>query len=60
MPYLLISLANGTRQIVEHPAGKDAEEVANEHGAKIYDFCHSKEEAERRLAKDPTGKADWR
>jgi hypothetical protein len=60
MAYLLLSRDNGTRPIVECPRGEDPEEVAKKHGAKIYDICPSKEEAERRLVKDPTGKADWR
>lgn len=60
MSYLLLSLSDGTRRIVECPSGENPQEVSEKHGTKIYEFCSSREEAERRLAKDPTGKIDWR
>lgn len=59
MSCLLLSLPDGTRRIVECPSGEDPEEVAEKHGTTIYEFCSSREEAERRLAKDPTGKLDF-
>jgi hypothetical protein len=45
--------------MVECPPGSDMEAFAQQHGAKIYEFCASREEAERRLRKDPNGKATW-
>ena len=60
MSCLLLSLADGTRRIVECPPGEDPEEVAQKHGTTIYEFCSFLEDAERRLAKDPNGKAVWR
>lgn len=59
MAHLLLSLPNGRHAIVGCPSDQNPEEVAEGHGARIYDYCDSKEEAERRLAKDPNGRAFW-
>jgi len=59
MSYLLLSPIDGSRPIVDCPAGEDPDEVAKKHGATNYISCQSKEEAERLLAKEINGKADW-
>ncbi len=55
---LLLSCEDGSRKIVECPTGADPEDIAERNGAKIYEFCESSEEAERRLSNDPNGKMD--
>jgi len=57
--FLLLSCENGQREIVEYPLGSDIDALAQQHGARIYDFCASKADAERRLAKNPNGKPFW-
>jgi hypothetical protein len=57
--YLLLSSPDGSRPIVECPPGENPDEVAKNHGATIYEYCQSREEAEQRRAKDPNGKAFW-
>ena len=57
--FLILSCEDGTRKIIECPPGADPETLAQQHGTKIYDLCDSKEEAERRMTKDPNGKPVW-
>ena len=56
---LLLTLPDGTRKIVSLPHGNHPEQVAERHGASLFDLCSSPEEAQRRLSRDPNGKVIW-
>lgn len=54
--YLLLPCEDGTRPIIECPSGSDPEQLAQRHGATVFEPCDSLEEAHYRLSKDPNGK----
>jgi hypothetical protein len=56
---LLLSLPNGTKNIVPCPNGADPEDVATGFGAAIYEYFESEDQAKLSLDRDPTRKANW-
>jgi len=47
--YLALVFADGENSIIECADIADPRSVASDHGATMYDVCHSKDEAERTL-----------
>jgi hypothetical protein len=56
---LLLSLPDGTTNIVPLPDGGDPKEIAMGHGATIYEYFESEAQAQLSLDRDPTRRAEW-
>jgi hypothetical protein len=55
---LILSCEDGSRRIVDVPVGSKPEDIAEKNGSRLFDLCDSRDEAIRRLANDPNGRAD--